>query len=176
MGSEAEAEIVCVTGASGFIGSWLVMKLLDRGYLVRATVRDPENKKKVKHLLDLPHASTKLTLWKADLNEVGSYDEVIQGCSGVFHVATPMDFESQEPEHYLGRRRVPQQVISRIQCSYQASSNSIDEKPQIANFSSKKLIEAGFEFKYSLEDMFVGALETCRLKGLLPTSIQQMDI
>ena len=33
--------IVCVTGASGFIGSWLVMKLLQRGYHVHATVRDP---------------------------------------------------------------------------------------------------------------------------------------
>ncbi|KAJ0464060.1 putative dihydroflavanol 4-reductase [Helianthus annuus] len=32
---------VCVTGASGFIGSWLVMRLLERGYIVRATVRDP---------------------------------------------------------------------------------------------------------------------------------------
>lgn len=39
MGSEGET--VCVTGASGFIGSWLVMRLLERGYTVRATVRDP---------------------------------------------------------------------------------------------------------------------------------------
>lgn len=36
-----ESETVCVTGASGFIGSWLVMRLLERGYTVRATVRDP---------------------------------------------------------------------------------------------------------------------------------------
>lgn len=35
------AETVCVTGASGFIGSWLIMRLLERGYAVRATVRDP---------------------------------------------------------------------------------------------------------------------------------------
>ena len=39
MGSEGET--VCVTGAAGFIGSWLVMRLLERGYTVRATVRDP---------------------------------------------------------------------------------------------------------------------------------------
>lgn len=32
---------VCVTGAAGFIGSWLVMRLLERGYNVHATVRDP---------------------------------------------------------------------------------------------------------------------------------------
>ncbi|PRQ27072.1 Bifunctional dihydroflavonol 4-reductase/flavanone 4-reductase [Rosa chinensis] len=95
----SESESVCVTGASGFVGSWLVMRLLDRGYTVRATVRDPANKKKVKHLLDLPKAATHLTLWKADLAEEGSFDEAIKGCTGVFHVATPMDFESKDPEN-----------------------------------------------------------------------------
>nr|BBC48378.1 dihydroflavonol 4-reductase [Fagopyrum esculentum subsp. esculentum] len=93
-----EGEVVCVTGAAGFIGSWLVMRLLERGYVVRATVRDPKNMKKVNHLLDLPNAKTNLTLWKADLNEEGSFDEAVNGCAGVFHVATPMDFESQDPE------------------------------------------------------------------------------
>lgn len=49
-------------------------------------------------MIDLPKASTHLTLWKADLNEEGSFDEAIKGCTGVFHVATPMDFESKDPE------------------------------------------------------------------------------
>ncbi|KAI4320975.1 hypothetical protein MLD38_034402 [Melastoma candidum] len=97
MGSESE--VVCVTGAAGFIGSWLIMRLLEQGYTVRATVRDPSNMKKVKHLLDLPKAKTHMTLWKADLNDEGSFDEAIQGCKGVFHVATPMDFESKDPEN-----------------------------------------------------------------------------
>nr|KJB58238.1 hypothetical protein B456_009G200600 [Gossypium raimondii]KJB58240.1 hypothetical protein B456_009G200600 [Gossypium raimondii] len=100
MGSSVtEGEIVCVTGGSGFIGSWLIKLLLERGYVVRATVRDPDNSKKVKHLLELPKAETHLTLWKADLAEEGSFDDAIQGCTGVFHVATPMDFESEDPEN-----------------------------------------------------------------------------
>nr|AEX07281.1 DFR [Arachis hypogaea] len=97
MGSVSET--VCVTGASGFIGSWLVMRLLEHGYTVRATVRDPANMKKVKHLLELPGAKAKLSLWKAELGEEGSFDEAINGCTGVFHVATPMDFESKDPEN-----------------------------------------------------------------------------
>nr|QOU08778.1 DFR1 [Triadica sebifera] len=97
MGSSSE-EIVCVTGASGFIGSWLIMRLLENNYTVRATVRDPDNMKKVQHLLELPKAQTHLTLWKADLSVEGSFDDAINGCTGVFHVATPMDFESKDPE------------------------------------------------------------------------------
>lgn len=64
-------------------------------------VLDLDNEKKVKHLLDLPKAKTNLTLWKADLSIEGSYDEAINGCNGVFHVATPMDFESKDPEVHL---------------------------------------------------------------------------
>lgn len=54
--------------------------------------------KKVKHLIQLPKAETNLTLWKADLTQEGSFDEAVEGCHGVFHVATPMDFESKDPE------------------------------------------------------------------------------
>jgi hypothetical protein len=32
---------VCVTGAGGFIASWLVKRLLEKGYAVRGTVRNP---------------------------------------------------------------------------------------------------------------------------------------
>ncbi|CAI0436089.1 unnamed protein product [Linum tenue] len=97
MGAEGEVKTVCVTGASGFIGSWLTMRLLEQGYTVRATVRDPGDERKVKHLVELPNANTHLTLWKSDLSVPGSFDDAIHGCSGVFHVATPMDFDSPDP-------------------------------------------------------------------------------
>jgi hypothetical protein len=34
-------QTVCVTGAGGFIASWLVKILLEKGYTVRGTVRNP---------------------------------------------------------------------------------------------------------------------------------------
>lgn len=35
--------VVCVTGAGGYIASWLVKLLLSDGYKVHGTVRDPRN-------------------------------------------------------------------------------------------------------------------------------------
>ncbi|KAK1393333.1 hypothetical protein POM88_012389 [Heracleum sosnowskyi] len=34
-------QLVCVTGVGGFIASWLVKLLLEKGYTVRGTVRNP---------------------------------------------------------------------------------------------------------------------------------------
>jgi nucleoside-diphosphate-sugar epimerase len=39
--SSGAGKIVCVTGASGYIASWLVKFLLQRGYTVKASVRFP---------------------------------------------------------------------------------------------------------------------------------------
>ncbi|RLM86809.1 dihydroflavonol-4-reductase-like [Panicum miliaceum] len=37
------SRVCCVTGAAGYIGSWLVRKLLDRGCVVHATLRNLDN-------------------------------------------------------------------------------------------------------------------------------------
>ncbi|XWS75659.1 hypothetical protein CRYUN_Cryun01aG0110100 [Craigia yunnanensis] len=67
---------VCVTGASGFIASWLVKQLLQRGYTVKATVRDPSDAKKTQHLVSLDGAKERLHLFKAELVDEGSFDSI----------------------------------------------------------------------------------------------------
>eukprot|EP00250_Pteridium_aquilinum_P019004 c24250_g1_i1 orf=253-1224(+) len=94
-------KVVCVTGASGFIASWLVKLLLERGYTVRASVRDPENVVKTAHLKALPNASERLKLFKADLLEEGSFDAFVDGCEGVFHTASPFFFSTDDPQKDL---------------------------------------------------------------------------
>ncbi|EOA37599.1 hypothetical protein CARUB_v10011960mg [Capsella rubella] len=85
-------KVVCVTGASGYIASWIVKLLLQRGYTVRATVRDPLDAKKTEHLLALEGAKERLKLFKADLMDEGSFEQAIQGCEAVFHTASPVTF------------------------------------------------------------------------------------
>ncbi|KAB1204912.1 Cinnamoyl-CoA reductase 1 [Morella rubra] len=97
MSGEAE-RTVCVTGASGYIASWLVKHLLQRGYTVKASVRDPNNPKKTEHLLALDGAKERLHLFKADLLEEGSFDSLVNGCEGVFHTASPVAFNVTDPQ------------------------------------------------------------------------------
>lgn len=91
---EEEKELVCVTGAGGFIGSWVVNELLQRGYRVRGTARDPADSKNA-HLLALEGAKERLTLCRADVLDRASLRAAFAGCHGVFHVASPV---SNDPE------------------------------------------------------------------------------
>ncbi|CAL9768027.1 unnamed protein product [Musa acuminata subsp. burmannicoides] len=94
-------KVVCVTGASGFIASWLVKLLLQRGYTVRASVRDPADQKKTQHLRALEGATERLLLYKANLLEEGSFDAVVEGCDGVFHTASPLYLAVTNPQAEL---------------------------------------------------------------------------
>ncbi|XVF44647.1 hypothetical protein PTKIN_Ptkin02bG0140600 [Pterospermum kingtungense] len=89
---------VCVTGAAGFLASWLVKRLLQSGYHVIGTVRDPGNEKKLAHLWRLEGAKERLKLVRADLLEGGSFDDAIMGCQGVFHTASPVIKPSFDPK------------------------------------------------------------------------------
>ncbi|KAL2940891.1 Tetraketide alpha-pyrone reductase 1 [Bienertia sinuspersici] len=93
-----EEKRVCVTGASGYIASWIVKLLLERGYTVNATVRSLNDPTKTKHLLALDGAENRLHLFEANLLEEGSFDSAIHGCHGVFHTASPVIVFSTNPE------------------------------------------------------------------------------
>ncbi|CAI0399794.1 unnamed protein product [Linum tenue] len=112
-------ETVCVTGGSGCIGSWLISLLLDRGYTVHATVKDlsyskhffsklspsfsiHDDEKETKHLQALKGAETRLHLHQIDLLDYDSISAAIDGCAGVFHLASPCIVdEVQDPEKQL---------------------------------------------------------------------------
>ncbi|KAL8496074.1 hypothetical protein ACS0TY_019975 [Phlomoides rotata] len=101
MSGGGEGKVVCVTGGSGYIASWLVKLLLLRGYTVKATVRDLRDPRRVAHLKALEGAEERLQLFEANLIEDGSFDSVVDGCDGVFHTASPVLFEVTDPQAEL---------------------------------------------------------------------------
>nr|AIY25006.1 anthocyanidin reductase [Mangifera indica] len=88
----------CVVGGTGFVASLLIKLLLQKGYSVSTTVRDPGNQKKISHLLSLQELG-ELKIFGADLTDEGSFDAPIAGSDIVFHVATPVNFASEDPEN-----------------------------------------------------------------------------
>ncbi len=93
---------VMITGASGYVGSRTVKELLEKGYTVRACVRDKNNAGKVRHLLDLAKdAPGILELWEADLLKEGSFDAAAKGCDAVFHMASPFTLRFKDATNDL---------------------------------------------------------------------------
>ncbi|GMP49007.1 hypothetical protein CsSME_00016150 [Camellia sinensis var. sinensis] len=90
MSMRKEGEVVCVTGGSGYIGSWLVSLLLRRGYTVHATVKHLNDEKETKHLQALEGAESRLSLFQMDLLRYDSILAAVHGVAGVFHLASPV--------------------------------------------------------------------------------------
>jgi nucleoside-diphosphate-sugar epimerase len=88
---------VAVTGSAGFIGSWVVRRLLDKGYHVRACVRDVNDAARTDFLRQMPgYASGRLTLHSADLDDNGCFDEIFKGCHGVAHISHVSGYDDLE--------------------------------------------------------------------------------
>ena len=85
--------LVAVTGAAGFVGGWVVRRLLDKGYRVRACVRSVSDPARTGFLRAMPaFASGRLTLHEADLDRPGCFDPIFAGCHGVAHLSHVSDY------------------------------------------------------------------------------------
>lgn len=93
---------VLVTGATGYVASWIVKGLLDAGVTVNAAVRDPGNTAKVQHLLDAAESAPgTLRLFASDLLRDDSYAEAMEGCRIVIHTASPFIRSVKDPQRDL---------------------------------------------------------------------------
>ncbi|KAI3444695.1 hypothetical protein Pfo_030859 [Paulownia fortunei] len=99
---------VCVTGGTGFVASWLIMRLLQNGYSVNTTVRSyaAGSKKDISYLTNLPSAPERLRVFNADFDNPDSFEAAIEGCIGVFHVAHPTDYQDKETEDMITNKSV----------------------------------------------------------------------
>ena len=95
-------DIVCVTGASGYVATELVKTLLEDGYQVHGTVRSLTNEDAMGHLPKfnaiLPGT---LKLFEADMTDVPSLAPALKGCKTLFHTAAPVKFDAKDVKEEL---------------------------------------------------------------------------
>ena len=78
---------------AGYIGSHVVLKLVQAGFQVRACVRNAKDAEKVGHLRQMNNIETcdgSVELYEADMTVPGAYDVAFAGATCVFHVPTPV--------------------------------------------------------------------------------------
>lgn len=92
-------ERVLVTGGTGFIASWAIVELLRRGYSVRTTLRDMSKTTQVRAGIDSQvEAGDRLTFVIADLTKDAGWDDAMQGCDHVLHIASPISRQPKTDE------------------------------------------------------------------------------
>src|ERR1044071_7675125 len=94
---------VLVTGGSGCLGGWCIIRLLQAGHSVRATLRDRKREAEVRKSI-APHvdAGDRLTFHKANLMSDDGWSAAVGGCEHVLHVASPFPLvQPKDPQELI---------------------------------------------------------------------------
>lgn len=88
-------ETVLVTGGTGFVASWCIVELLQRGFAVRTTVRSLSKEQAVRAAISTAiDPGDRLTFFAADLTSDVGWDAAVAGCDYVLHVASPLGWDN----------------------------------------------------------------------------------
>jgi nucleoside-diphosphate-sugar epimerase len=79
---------IFVTGATGFIGAILALKLANEGHTVHALYRSKEKAKDIEH--------ENIKLFKGDITNVESLRAAMQGCEQVYHIAASTEIWAKD--------------------------------------------------------------------------------
>lgn len=102
------SETVLVTGGTGFVGVHCILQLLQKGYHVKTTLRSLKRKDEVIEMLKTGGAISfnKLTFIETDLTKDDNWDEAVNGCSYVLHIASPIFLSLPKDENEMIRPAV----------------------------------------------------------------------
>jgi nucleoside-diphosphate-sugar epimerase len=93
---------ILVTGGTGYLGSWVVKQLLEKGYTVRLTVRSKRKVQNFAHLVEISRSTAgKIEIWEADLVIEGSFNEAAVGADAIIHMASPFTLRYKDAQKEL---------------------------------------------------------------------------
>ena len=89
------ADLVLVTGGTGYVAGWCIVALLRGGFRVRATVRDMAKAEAVRAAVaGACDPGERLSFHVADLRADTGWDAAMAGCDRVLHVASPLGLDN----------------------------------------------------------------------------------
>jgi nucleoside-diphosphate-sugar epimerase len=91
---------VLVSGANGYIATWLVRILLEQGYAVRGTVRSLEKNLFLGDLFKSYGEKFELVVVE-DIVKEEAFDEAVKGIDAIIHAASPLRFDVEEPKDFI---------------------------------------------------------------------------
>jgi nucleoside-diphosphate-sugar epimerase len=96
---------ILVTGGSGFVGSHVILQLLNAGHVVRTTVRSLTREASVREMAKDAGVDPggRLSFFAADLTRDDGWAAAMAGCDYVMHVASPMPIAPPKTEDELIR-------------------------------------------------------------------------
>ena len=124
------SKTVLVTGISGFIGLYCVKELLNKGYKVKGTVRNSSKQNEVINTFKKNKINIKnLKFEILDLTSDNGWDNAIEGCDFVMHVASPfrIAIPKNEDEMILPAVEGTRRVFFRSFTKRWSQKNSIDK-------------------------------------------------
>lgn len=93
---------VLVTGATGFIGLHCIHQLLNQGYAVNGSLRSPKRKDEIIEALKNKNTPIEnLNLFVFNLTEDNGWDEGMQGCDYLLHIASPLSVKAYDDDFFV---------------------------------------------------------------------------
>jgi nucleoside-diphosphate-sugar epimerase len=88
---------VLVTGANGYLATWVTKKYLEAGYSVRGTVRSLSKSAFLNDKFAQYGDRFELVVVE-DITKDGAFDEAVKGVDAIAHTASPFHYKSTNPD------------------------------------------------------------------------------
>ena len=141
---------VLLTGASGYIGKHIALRLLKDGYTVRASVRSLAKGDEVRtavqqHLDSSIDIASKLSFVELDLEKDSGWNEALKGIDVLMHTASPFPLASPKDENELIKPAV-EGTLRALRAAHKSGVKRVVLTSSIAAIYGNELPEGMSEF------------------------------
>jgi dihydroflavonol-4-reductase len=123
-------DVVMLTGASGFLGSHILQRLLDDGQRVRAFVRTPGKLREHLPVLGVDPDDPALEIASGDMTDPAAVTAAMAGCDRAIHAAATFSYRRHDAERMLRENKVGTATV--LDAAMDAGCSSIVHVSSIA--------------------------------------------